>query len=512
MTEKSLTTNTSIVSLTDDDLILAKQEELELTERQLQLREGLPHLHGWKYYPWARKFFESTNKENFLCAANQISKSSIQIRKSIHWATEDELWPSLWVHKPLQFWYLYPTFTVATIEFRKKWVPEFMPRNEFKDHPKYGWKPEYKNGFIVAVHFNSNVSIYFKTYAMDVQDLQTGSCDSIFLDEECPDELLAELQMRLVARRGYFHAVFTPTLGQEVWRCAFEEKGKKSETFVGALKQQVSMFDCLYYDDGTRSPWTIDAINRAIRACRSEAQIQRRIYGKFISDEGLKYPSFERNRNIVPEQEYPVPKHWEIYVGADVGSGGADNHPSAIIFVAISPDRQRGIVFKGWRGDGIITTAADVVTKVVEMSEGLKVQRIFYDYSSRDFYTIAEGMGLPVEAADKLHAVGEQVINVLFRNALLSVYDSADLEPLAVELTTLKAETPKRFAKDDYCDALRYAVSKIPWDWSVLTKPAPVDSPRHKDEITLRREYLSSDHEDNAREFEEWNELYESYG
>lgn len=487
-------------------------EELELREKHLELIEGLPHLYGWKFYKWSRAFFESKNRENLLCAANQISKSSTQIRKAIHWATDQSLWPELWPRRPLQFWYLYPTFQVATIEFRKKWVPEFMPRGKFIDDPNYGWKAEWKNGMIVAIHFHSQVSIYFKTYATDVQDLQTGSVDAMFLDEECPEELLAELQMRLVAKGGFFHAVFTPTLGQEIWRCAMEEIGKRSETYKGAFKQQISMYDCLYYEDGSRSPWTIEAIERAKNGCKSEAQIQRRIFGRCVSDEGLKYPAFDRAKNLIPEQE--PPKNWDIFVGADIGSGGADNHPAAIVFVAVNPERTRGIIFKGWRGDGVITTAADVVHKIVEMSAGLTVSRIFYDYASKDFFTIADSMGLPVEAAEKAHAIGEQVLNVLFKNRMLSICETSDLDPLCVELSTLKITTPKKQAKDDYTDATRYAVTKVEWDWSSLNAKKAVEAPRPKTEVELRREYISSEQLEDTQngEFDEWNQLYNYTG
>lgn len=483
-------------------------QELQLRERHLELIEGLPHLYGWRFYKWSRAFFESQARENLLCAANQISKSSTQIRKVIHWATDQSLWPDLWPRRPLQFWYLYPTYQVATIEFKKKWTPEFMPRGKFAEDKIYGWRPEWKNGVIVAAHFNSQVSVYFKTYAMDVQDLQTGSVDALFLDEECPEELLPELQMRLAAKGGYFHAVFTPTLAQEVWRCAMEEIGKKSETFKGAHKQQVSMFDCLYYEDGSKSPWTVEAINRAIAACKSEAQVQRRVYGRFVSDEGLKYASFDRTKNVSPEAE--VPKGWDIYVGADIGSGGADNHPAAIVFIAVNPSRTKGVVFKGWRGDDVITTAADVVQKVVEMSAGLTISRIFYDYASKDFYTIAQSMNLNVESAEKAHSIGEQVLNVLFKNKMLSVYDTPELDALCVELSSIKLSTPKRQAKDDYADALRYAVTKVEWDWSSLNHKKEIIEPPPKTEMQLRREFVSIDSLSNASvdEFEEWNELY----
>jgi len=58
----------------------ATPEQIELL-RQLELQdfleEHLPHKYEryWPWYPWAHKFYHSTNKKNFLCAANQISKA-----------------------------------------------------------------------------------------------------------------------------------------------------------------------------------------------------------------------------------------------------------------------------------------------------------------------------------------------------------------------------------------------------------------------------------------------------
>ena len=45
-----------------------------------KLKEDLPHLYGWGWYPWAKKIFDSKNKITLLCAANQIGKSSAAIR------------------------------------------------------------------------------------------------------------------------------------------------------------------------------------------------------------------------------------------------------------------------------------------------------------------------------------------------------------------------------------------------------------------------------------------------
>lgn len=459
-----------------------KLEELKLLEAKVNLQENLPHLHGWKLYRWAKEYWDARNKIQLICAANQISKSSTQIRKHIHWATAVDLWPELWRTKPLQFWYCYPNRDTAHVEFVKKWVPEFLPRGEYRyDHPVFGWKPEIYHGRIFAIHWNSGVSTYFKSYNQDVQDLQTGTVWKMDLDEETPEELMSELFMRLAATDGYLSAVFTPTLGQEYWRTAIEHHGSSSR-FPDAFKRQVSMYDCLEYGDGTPSPWSVEQIKRAENSCKSPQEIEKRIFGKFTLAEGLKYPSFHKSTNVI--KGHHLPKDWSVWCGVDPGSGG-ENHPAAIVLVGVSPDWKRGRVFKGWRGDGIETTASDVVKKVIEIIDGMDHVRILYDWACRDFFTIASDMGLQVEPAEKSHAVGETMLNVLFKNQMLMVYDYPELEPLCVELSTLKVSTPKNRAKDDYVDATRYAVSKVPWNWESIRTDRKIIVPKSKDAMAL---------------------------
>ncbi len=499
------------------DLLLQKKH---LLETQIKLQEGLPFLYGWKFYPWARKFFESRNKMNLLVAANQISKSSTQIRKCLHWATATDLWGELWARRPRQFWYLYPTKETATIEFEKKWIPEFLPSGEFKTHPVYGWREEYRSRNIFALHFNSGVTVYFKTYAQDAQHLQTGTVDAIFCDEELPEDIFDELMFRLAATDGYFHMVFTATLGQEMWKDAMEGKGVQ-EKFADAFKQQISMYDCLFYEDGTKSHWTEEKIERIKNKCKSAQEILRRVFGRFILDSGLKYGGFNTAVNFV--KPYTIPVEWRIYTAVDIGSGGAEGHPAAICFIAVRPDYKKGAVFKMWRGDKIITTDGDILEQHTKMKEGLLSPPVLqsYDWGSKDFHTIATRVGETFAPADKGHDRGESIVNVLFKNQMLDVFDTEDGEgkKLRSELVGLLRSTPKNKAKDDLADTVRYAASSIPWDWEaitsdkLLTKPTPRVMTDIERQLEERRKAFDEPEQmdlDVFGEIEEWNEQYGS--
>lgn len=496
-------------------------EEILLLEREAELREGLPHKWGYKHYVWSRRFFESRNRMNFLCAANQIGKSSTNIRKCIEWATNKGLWPELWHMNPNQFWYLYPTKDVATAEFKTKWQ-EFLPKGKFKEDPVFGWKANFVKGYIHSLEFNSGLVVYFKTYAQDVQDLQTGTCFAIFCDEEAPVALLPELLARLNATDGYFHLVFTATLGQEYFRCVMEEKGDY-ELHKDAFKTTVSLYDCMVYEDGTPSHWSEDKIKRAIAKCGTKAEIDRRIFGKFVKSSGRLIESFDRDRNLAPK--HPLPISWLIYSGVDIGSGGEENHPAAIVFVAVSPDFRQGRVFRGWRGDGIQTSAGDIYIKYKELRAGLKPTLQSYDWESKEFEQITNNRGDSFVPAIKDREFGIGILNILFKHSMLKVQGpDPELDKLVVELSNTLSTTPKTKAKDDFLDALRYAIAVIPWDFSFIDQMQPEEiertqtrqaieasSPKSSEEI--RREYWAQGDRTSVDSIEEeldaWSDLFE---
>jgi len=500
--------------------ILERKQYLSALEERQKMREGLPFLYGWKWYTWAREFYECTNKLQFLCAANQISKSSTQIRKCINWATNQDQWVFLWDHKPIQFWYLYPTGKQASIEFVTKWN-QFLPQGDYKHDPVYGWRDEWKHGEIFAIHFNSGVHVYFKTYAQKPEALQTGTVDSVFCDEELPEDLYDELIFRITATNGYFHMVFTATLGQEFWRQCMEPGPNEPELLPEGKKWTISMYDCLQYEDGSKTPWTEEKIQIVKNRCKNKQEVLRRVYGRFVKETGLLYPNFDIKKHIVPVK--PLPTDWGIYVGVDLGSGGPKSSKSSIVFTAIRPDMRFGRVITSWIGDQGVTTNGDVVDKFIKMKRELNVQPILqqYDWSAADFFNIASGAGEPFIPAEK-GEVGYSLLNVLFKNDMLVLDDTPENRKMAREFTSIRVDTPKRKRKDDLADGCRYSVAKAAWDWTYIgqqlgkdvKKPEPfkrltptelVDEQRRQG----RARMLEKEAEETLeQEFDTLNEMY----
>lgn len=500
---------------------IARKKALEEEIKNLTNQVELPHLYGWKWYPWARSFVETRNKIALLCAANQISKSSTQIRKCIMWATDTSLWPGLWIRSPVQFWYLYPSQKVVNAEFETKWKL-FLPKGEMKKDEYYGWDVEIKGGNIIALHFKSGVHVYFKTYSQSVTDLQSGTCDAIFCDEELPLEYYSELMFRVTASNGYFNMVFTATLGQEEWRLAMEpdedEKESGKEFLPQAFKQTISLYDSMVYEDGSPSQWTLERIKEIESACTTHDEVLKRVHGRFIVLDGKRFPTFDLKKHM--KLEHPIPEGWLVYEGVDIGSGNKAHKP-AIVFVAVNPTFTAGRVFLSWRGDQKSKyTAGDVYQKHREMKKERNLTPIQqnYDWANADFGTISSRAGEHFEKADKSHEKGEEILNTLFANDWLLLYDNVENAKLGAELATLKKAQNKRSAKDDLADALRYAVSRIPWNWEALMdgkqldeKPEEVLS-EWQIEVKARREAFDEDvqkEEDRIQdEIDEWNESY----
>jgi hypothetical protein len=520
-------------SMTPSQRKILEEKRKVLEDKQRLLASRLPHLYGFKWYDWAWKFFNHTNRMGLLCAANQISKSSTAIRKNIHRATDVALWPKLWPKNPhpRQFWYLYPDKNVATSEFQSKWIPEFMPKTGMFDKTpqrernicaKYGWQAYYDKKRIDYVEFSSGVRIYFKTYAQDVHSLQSSSPHMITCDEELPSDLYSELQARLFATDGYFDMVFTATKNQEMWWRAIEGTGEQ-ELFPAAFKLQVTMYDCLKYNDGSPGHFTEERIDIIKASCKSQVEIDRRVKGKFVSEIGRKYGAFDPTRHYV--KPFPLPRGCKYYAGVDIGSGGATGHPSAITFIAVSPDYRQGWVYKGWRGDNIATTAGDVFMKFLGMRGGTKMTMQLYDQACRDFFTIASRAGEAFSNSEKSHTLGEEIINSLFANNMLHLFDTPEIRKLGGEFMRVLVDTPKKHARDDFADSCRYTAVMIPWDWTAI-KNVPTEENVAKEvkkaktikeleeyEIKMRRGEDPRDRRDsNWQDFDDnirfWNNEY----
>lgn len=490
-------------------------EEATRLSKRKQLEYCLPHLFSFKPYQWTLDYWKSTNRMKILVAGNQGSKSSSQIRHFIDLATEPKKWDEFFPRaKPRTFWYIYPDWPTVLEETKSKWEPEFMPRGMMKNHERYGWKPITHRHNFVGYEFNSGVRIYFKTWR---SDFQSSTVDAVGIDEEIPFKLYDELSQRLNVRNGMMSVAFTATIGQKEWYDTMELRGKKGELFPDAFKRQISLeYDCKYYADGTPSPFTDEEISRRKAKCSSEREVNRRIHGKFVSDEGLAFPSFNRNLNVRAKTK--VDRTWLFYGGVDIGTGGRDGHPAAISITAVRPDFKYGKLHNFWKGNKHEnTTTTDILNKYIDMTSGINMTGNFYDWHSKEFFLRAQAGSVPFRQADKARDFGFDLMNTLFRNNMYHIEEGEHTEHLVYELENLKLSAKKTRAEDDGIDSLRYSLSSVAWNFDHVTsemifpvdeKPEVRKSSRH---ANPRKDSDADDEWSFEDDIEEYNELLGGY-
>jgi hypothetical protein len=360
-------------------------------------------------------------------------------------------------------------------------------------------------------------------YNLSVENSHTFFANNTLVhncDEELPMPFYDEVMFRLTATNGIYSSGFTPTLNQLFWKQAMN--GNK--ILPRALKMSVSMYECLKYEDGSPSRiMTLHKIKEAESKCKNETERQRRIFGKFVTEEGRAYFAFEHEKHVTAPKNYDG---WNIYSAVDYGSGEdlnashkkkvRKNHPAAIVFIAVHPNLKKGVVIKSWRGDGVKTTAGDVFLKYQELSKDFKITQACYDAGAVDFGTIASRNGYSFTKANKTRDAGMDLVNSLFKHEMLTINDD-DAENLKLSgelshvMVTQQDSGDKR--DDDLCDALRYCVMQVAWDLSaVVTQEVKAEvkvaRPMTEEEFqAMQIKMRRGESVDKTSESENWNEL-----
>lgn len=500
----------------DNNQILIDKAKAEALAKY---KSQLPHLYGFKFFKWSRELWESTNPYTFVCMSNQSGKSISAQRKAVRFNTDIEFQQKCF-KTPVDYgFYFYPSLKMATREFKNKWVKQILPRGEMKNDPKYGWDIEYKDGEVYCLSFKNGTRIYFMSYNMKVEDLQAASPHWVIADEEMPIRLWGEISARLIATKGMFTMVCTPTKGDEFWRGVFE-----LNKMPGAKIIKATMYDTVTFEDGTPGLRTVEEIENYKAKLPTKREIDVRVYAKFTKAEGAIFPNFDRFVHCV--EPLPEAKKWMCYVGIDIGSSGS-GHPAAITFTAVRPDFREGRVIKTWRGNITETTSSiDILRKYQEMRKGLNVAAAFYDQASAEFKLQAMAHEEVVMPSDKNHETGISVMNTLFKHGMLliekdesdesrGVFGEYHWQTLAEEIENCKDDIKKKDAKDDQTDSLRYSVTKTPFDLSHIGVRTIIaqEKTKPKTDGELRREQWTENLkksdlvDDIDKEIQFWNDI-----
>lgn len=475
-----------------------------------------------KLYTWQQQFVRTRERLAFITAANQIGKSSIQILKVLNLAWRPELWPSYFGKKtPRLFIYLYPDKETATDEFLTKWMP-YMTKDP--EDPNYGYKAEFQSKQINRIIFSTGLTLTFKFYSQAPQNIQAATADYVGMDEECPethwDELMVRTQSTRLAGSGMVSMVFTATLGQAYLYDTMERRGSPKEKFKKAFKNQISLYDCLSYADGSPNPnLTVKIIEEdIIPTYSSQNEIDKRVFGRFVKDSGLLF-DFNEELNTEP-YDWEMVKDWMFFTGVDFGCGGTWGHSSAIALLAVDPSWSQVRVVKSYHSQKLRMTQGDLLETFKKRFQKYGAHNSF-DGGATDFGELAMRESVPFVPAEKSHDVGIGLLNTLFKTGQLKIFtgpDSWDNQIIVQEFMQVDSDTPKNKRVDDGTDAVRYAIASqavriTPMKTLKQVQEQTITHPRMRfykgldaspEETSDLGDYVQQSIEDAAKMFEEY--------
>ena len=161
--------------------------------------------------------------------------------------------------------------------------------------------------------------IAFKSHGMETGALASWTGDRAWIDEECPLEILDEIQARMSTTNGFIYCTYCPQHGRTAFVKSMEEEGP--DVFLVYLR----------YDDITHISEEVKARNKR-RWAHDPAMLAARTEGRATSNSGLIFP-FPTKDILYDPGLISIGKRWKFLGGMDVGW----THPTAAVGLAWDP-------------------------------------------------------------------------------------------------------------------------------------------------------------------------------
>lgn len=178
--------------------------------------------------------------------------------------------------------------------------------------------------------------IDFKSAEAGRTKMQSASLDWAWIDEEPDEDVVEEIETRLLDRGGDLVVTVTP-LRRERWV-------RKLEVREGTFVAQASTLDAAR----ALAP-VMPNMYAAVKALADnlpERQRKVRIFGQHAALEGLVYPEFSRARNVLRPRgdvlvdeagrivaPWPIPPEWQRFAAIDFGY----SNPTSVVLAAVNP-------------------------------------------------------------------------------------------------------------------------------------------------------------------------------
>jgi len=254
------------------------------------------------------EFHKSLKKNRWVFGGNRTGKTEC--------GAVETIWLSLGIHpyrenrKETQCWVVSLSNRVQK-EVAQSKILKYLPKSTIVDIiMNQGKKNSPENGIIECIivrnKFGNNSKIWFKSCEEGREKFQGTSLDFVWFDEEPPEDIYRECQMRILDKCGEIFGTMTPLKGMTFIY---------NEIYLNEKKDDEIFYIFISWDD---NPFLNKKEIERLSNSLSADEIECRKYGRFLAiDKGLIYPEFDININVI--MPFKVPIEWQSMISIDPG-------------------------------------------------------------------------------------------------------------------------------------------------------------------------------------------------
>ena len=254
------------------------------------------------------EFHKSTKRNRWVFGGNRTGKTECGAIETI--------WLSLGIHpyksnkQQTECWVVSLSRRVQK-EVAQSKILKYLPINSIVDITMTeGKKTSPESGIIECIlvknKFGNTSKIWFKSCEEGREKFQGASLDFVWFDEEPPEDIYRECQMRVLDKKGEIFGTMTPLKGLTfIYDEIYLNSKQDPETFYIFIS---------WNDNPFLKPEEIDRLSKTL----SNDEIESRKHGRFSAkDCGLIYTEFDENINVI--KPFNLPQEWQDMISIDPG-------------------------------------------------------------------------------------------------------------------------------------------------------------------------------------------------
>ncbi len=286
------------------ELLDSLSQEKSRRQRQDTLKR---YNHGEKVHQKQLLFHQNTHKNRWVFGGNRTGKTECGAVEAVWLARGNH--PYKQNRKKTDGWVVSLTSQVQRDVAQQKvlyylnrdWIVDVIMQSGKKESMEYGIIDK-----ILVRNVSGEIStIGFKSVDQGREKFQGTSLDYVWFDEEPPLDIYMECKMRVIDKNGEIFGTMTPLKGL-TW--------VYNEIYLNERHDDDIWYESISWQD---NPFLNQDEIKKLKSQMSEKELESRCDGKFINQNGLVYPNFDENFNVI--EPFDVPKEWYDNISIDPG-------------------------------------------------------------------------------------------------------------------------------------------------------------------------------------------------